>query len=173
MNTSKFQLEDLSYEKLSEDVDLSSFCCDKGDELGVDEFIHNEALDYQKGLYGVTYLFYYNDEVVGFVTLAMGSVRANELPEGMEADPDMEISTFPSLLIGQIGVDNRFRKRDTGRIMCEWCVGMAAEFAKSIGCRYISAVTEKTKIGFYEKCGFKTRNPKKRRIVMVRKVALD
>ena len=173
MSPPKFKLENFTYEKLSEDVDLSSFCCDREDYSGVNDFIHNQALDYQRGLYGVTYLFYFHDEIVGAATIAMGDVKTKELPGGMEADPDMVIKTFPSLLIGQLGVDNKYQKRDAGLIICEWCVGIAAELAQKVGCRYISLVTEETKIGFYEKCGFKTRSEKPRRIVMIRKLEIN
>lgn len=168
--TLDFRLQELSFRKLTEDVELSSFCCDKDDELGIDEFIHSEALDYQKGHYGVTYLFYHSNEIVGFVTVAMGSVRAKELPEEMETNDESRIKTFPSLLIGQLGVDNKYRKRNLGSILCDWCVGLAVELSDRIGCRYVSPVTNKNKIDFYRKCEFKTENPNKERIMLVRRV---
>ena len=168
--SSRFRLEDLTYRKLDEKTDLSSFSCSVEDDLGVDEFIHKEAINYQKEHFGITYLFYHNEEIVGFVTIAMGVVKANELSEGMEEDSQLEIKTFPSLLIGKLGVDNRYRRRDVGRILCAWCVGKALEFSEDIGCRYVSLVTKKSKIGFYNKCRFFTANPNKERIVMMKRI---
>ena len=59
---------------LSASTDLSHFDCSKKDELGLNVFIHKEALKYQQEGMGVTHLFYRNDKLVGYVTVAMGSI---------------------------------------------------------------------------------------------------
>ncbi|MBM4400340.1 MAG: hypothetical protein FJ045_00130, partial [Crenarchaeota archaeon] len=62
--------------KLQFTDDLSGFKCDQDDRLGCDDFIHkeDEAKLYQKERHGITYLFFYGSDVVGYVTLAMSSI---------------------------------------------------------------------------------------------------
>ncbi|MCL1970207.1 MAG: hypothetical protein FWF66_01930 [Candidatus Bathyarchaeota archaeon] len=43
---------------LSAESNLKDFNCTQGDTLGLDKFIHDEALDYQREGTGVTHLFY-------------------------------------------------------------------------------------------------------------------
>ena len=163
-------ISDLTFQILSEDSDLSFFHCDRNDELGVDEFIHKEALDYQRGHYGVTYLFYYEDRLVGSVTIAMAYVETSEIPES-EVDENLEIKQYPSMLIGQLGVDNDHRGIDIGTALCGWCVGKAVEFSKVVGCRYVSALTNEKIVEFYRKCGFMTRSAKKKRVLMIKRLS--
>jgi len=42
---------------LSSETDLSGFDCSINDELGLNDFIHNNALKYQQEGMGVTHLF--------------------------------------------------------------------------------------------------------------------
>ena len=167
----KFEPNEITFDKLSEETDLSDFCCDLEDELGVNEFIHKEAWLYQTGNFGVTYLFNYKDIIVGFVTIAMGNIDAKkEAPDKEEIEEEIIIKQYPSLLIGQIGVHNDCRRKGLGGIICDWCAGIAAKLQNIIGCRYVSVTTIKKWVNFYEKCDFKTTNPEKKYIIMVRKV---
>jgi GNAT superfamily N-acetyltransferase len=165
----KFNSSDLTVERLSDEHDLSIFCCSQDDISYVDEFIHKEALRYQDENMGVTHLFFYTDEIVGFVTLSMTYI------EGKDAPDPQSLAYFgnkkpPSMLIGQIGVDNKCRKRGLGRVLCQWCEGLAIKLNDKVGCRYLVLHTEKELIGFYEKCGFITKKPNKDSPLMVKKV---
>lgn len=156
---------------LSEEHDLSEFCCDFEDESGVDDFIHFEALGFQTLQLGTTYLFYYKEKCLGFITLAMASIRLKELEEE-EADKmgEKAISSFPSLLIGQLGTHNDFRRKGIGSILIEFALGMADSLSNQIGCRYVSLVTRPGLVHFYQKLGFSTKNPGKERVVMAQRV---
>jgi len=156
-------------ERLSGEHDLSGFCCNDDDVSGVDEFIHKEALRYQEENMGVTHLFFHGDDVVGFVTLSMTHIEGKDAP-----DPE-GLAYFgskkpPSLLIGQLGVDNRYRRRGLGRLLCYWCEGLAIELNEKVGCRYLVLHTEKELIRFYERCGFLTKKPEKKSPIMVKKI---
>ena len=56
--------------------DLTAFCCDREDDSGCNDFIRKpeEAKQYQKERHGITYLFFYEETMVGYVTLAMSSI---------------------------------------------------------------------------------------------------
>jgi len=165
----KFEPHQLTVEKLSPEHDLSNFNCSDEDISKVNEFIQEQALKYQNENMGVTHLFFYKDEIVGFVTLSMTYI------EGKEAPDEGDLAYFgnkkpPSMLIGQLGVDNIVRRRGLGRLLCDWCEGIAIELNKKVGCRYLVLHTERELIQFYEKCGFITKKPNKKSPLMVKKI---
>jgi hypothetical protein len=51
------------FRKLQLTDDLRGFSCDKDDDNGCNDFIHNdnEAKQYQKERHGITYLFFYEE----------------------------------------------------------------------------------------------------------------
>ena len=84
MSSTKFALNDFSVKKLDAQTDLTGFVCSESDNLGLDEFIHKEALGYQKESMGVTYLFYNSDKIAGYFPPENGS------PEGSETFKDWQ-----------------------------------------------------------------------------------
>lgn len=80
MPLDKIKPEELSFRVLQQSDDLTEFDCSLNDSMGLNEFIRREALDYQREKLGVTYLFYYRNEVVGFATLAMSGIEIKEAP---------------------------------------------------------------------------------------------
>jgi len=153
---------------LDEVDDLSSFSCTENDIMGLDEFIHKEALQYQKEKLGVTYLFLLGKEIVGFVTLAMGEI---EIDKSRILLPfSVPFRDFPSLLIGRLGVHNNYRKREIGKNICLWVLGFAKETSNEIGCRFIHVLTQGDIIDFYEKSGFEAVNKKKKKVMMYKQI---
>jgi hypothetical protein len=143
----------VSVRKLNYNDDLSEFHCNTDDDLGCDDFIHqeDEAKLFQKEKQGVTYLFFYDKQMAGYVTLAMSSIDAKRL--GKPKEP-VSLRFYPSLLIGRLGVENGLRLKGIGSYICKWCVGLAMDLSEQIGCRYIVLETSKSKMGFYLKCKF-------------------
>ena len=151
--SNEIDFEQIKHSKLSENDDLSSFDCSLDDEMGINEFIHKEALAYQSERLGTTYLFRYHDDIVGFVTISMGDIRAKEVED--EDQMKQSIRTYPALYIGRLGVDNEYRGRDIGKHICRWCVGFAVDISERIGCRYVTLHTTKKLFSFYKRCNFK------------------
>jgi hypothetical protein len=60
---------DIDFQKLTEGHDLSSFSCGDTD---LDDFIKNDALQYQNDLMAVTYLGLWQGKVVCYFSLANG-----------------------------------------------------------------------------------------------------
>ena len=61
--------EKIWLKKLKMTDDLTAFRCDKEDDSGCNDFIHraDEAKQYQKERQGITYLFFYEETLVGYV----------------------------------------------------------------------------------------------------------
>ena len=102
----------INVKKLEEADDLSSFDCSQDADMGLNEFIHEEALDFKRNRLGITYLFYYEGKIIGFVTLSMADIRAEQVEEAQRIPTN--IKTFPGLYIGRIAIDNNYRKLGVG-----------------------------------------------------------
>jgi predicted GNAT family N-acyltransferase len=120
--------------------------------MKLDEFIHSEAIQYQKEQLGVTHLFLFNGQVVGFATLAMSELEIKEAPYLIPFK--VKIKDYPALLIGRLAVDNNFRDRHVGRIICLRCLEIAKELSIELGCKLVLVYTEGKPVEFYRKCGF-------------------
>jgi len=139
--------------KLCDKTDLSSFDCSYDDELRLNDFLHKEAFEYQQEDMGVTYLFYNNDdEIVGYVTVAMGFIRKKRTPLSVEGDDKIH---FPALWLGRLAVHSSQRKSGVGAYLVKWCIGFAKKASVDVGCRFIVLVTkEGYRTKFYTKHGF-------------------
>jgi predicted GNAT family N-acyltransferase len=149
----KFNLNDFSVKKLDDKTDLSEFDCSDNDDLGLDEFIRKEALEYQNEGMGVTHLFYNNDKIAGYITVAMGSIGVKMTELEVEI---YDKKRYPALWLGRIGVHNNLRRRAVGKCMVLWCIGLAKRVSTEMGCRFIVLVTkDASRIKFYAECGFR------------------
>ncbi|MFB3890142.1 MAG: GNAT family N-acetyltransferase [Candidatus Bathyarchaeia archaeon] len=138
----------VSVKILDENDNVSLFTCGVKE---IDEFIHTEALDFQRESLGVTYLFLQHKEILGFATLSMADLKR----ERMEAKdrPEAAIENYPSLLMGQLAVCKKLQNQDLGTYICDFCVDRAMKFSKRVGCRFVFVSAIKP-IGFYRKYGF-------------------
>ena len=144
---------------LNDGVDLSRFDCSKQDELGLNSFFHKEALKYQQEGMGVTHLFYRNRKLVGYVTVAMGSIRKEKTT--LQIDNYDKVN-YPALWLGRLAVDNTEREKGIGTRLLKYCINLAIKKAKKeIGCRFVVLVTKKGfRTDFYTRHGFKKSNVK-------------
>jgi hypothetical protein len=92
--SNKFNLNDFSVKKLDEKVDLSEFDCSDNDDLGLDEFVHKEAWEYQNEGMGVTHLFYNDEKIAGYITVAMGSIGVKMTKMDIEIYDKNDIQHF-------------------------------------------------------------------------------
>jgi len=105
------------------------------------------ALKYYRENLGVTYVFKFKGTPVGFVTLAMASLRKKDLPkERREQKPFRDV---PSLLLGHMARDVRFKGQGVGRIMIDWVLLTADRLADEVGCRFVILDAEKDKVELY------------------------
>jgi predicted GNAT family N-acyltransferase len=143
---------ELTYEILNDSHDLSVFDCSVKDEMGLNEFIHQEALQFQRENMGITYLFFYKKTVVGFATLAMSQIEIKETK--IKLPFNTTIKDYPALMIGRLATDNNYRGRHVGENICLWCISKVKQLSAEIGCKLIVILTNEEKYAFYLNCGF-------------------
>jgi hypothetical protein len=111
--SSKFVLKDFSIIKLDAQTDLSLFDCNEHDDLGLNEFIHKQALDYQNESMGVTHLFYLDDKIAGYITVSMGTISVKKTKLRLKFYD--EKVRYPAVLLGRIAVANNLRRHAIGK----------------------------------------------------------
>ena len=151
-DTAYIQARELRYEILNGSHDLSAFDCSFEDEMGLNEFIHDEALQFQNEKMGITYLFFYGNIIVGFATLAMSQLEIKETK--IKLPFKTTITDYPALMIGRLATDNNFRGRHVGESICLWCVSKVKQLSNEVGCKLVIILTNDKKHVFYMNCGF-------------------
>lgn len=144
--------QELTVKVLKSSDDLTAFDCSKDDAIGLNEFIHSEAIDYQNEKLGVTYLFMHNNQTVGFATLAMSQIEIKEAPSLLSLRAT--IRDYPALLIGRLAIHSNFRNRGLGKNICLWCLDFAKKLSQEVGCKLIIVMTKGNPVEFYRRIGF-------------------
>ena len=75
-SSESIDLTKADFKILEEKDNVSKFSCGVKE---IDEFIHEEALDFQNERLGVTYLLYIESKILGFVTLSMADLRKEKM----------------------------------------------------------------------------------------------
>ena len=146
--------------KLAPSDDVGYFDC--GDRELI-EYIWYQALDEQNEGSSTTYLAWDNSHLVGFVSLAVSSLRV-ELVEKKHLFRRSQYKSFPSLMIGRLAVVKDLQGRDFGSRLCDFAVANAMELREKIGCQFVIVNAKPNSIRFYEKNGFQLgyNQPKRR-----------
>lgn len=145
--------DEISVELLTKDNYDPLFACDDDDELGLNEFYHEEAFDFQDERLGVTHQFRFQDRVIGFVTLAMTNIERSKIPK--EDRLRLRTRVYPALLVGRLASHNGCRGQGVGSYLCFWSTGFAVDASLSMGCRYVVLETIEKRVPWYEGRGFK------------------
>lgn len=157
-------LFDFSFSTLGSPVsDLSAFDCGRKD---INDFFRNDALDYQKELFGKTYLFSPRDDlntVAAAFTVANASIFTRLLPNSRQKKIGYEIRhskgqiNYPAVLLGRLGVDVRFSGFKLGRQIVEFVAQWFAGPENKSGCRHliVDAYNEDWLLDFYDECSLK------------------
>lgn len=114
------------------------------------EYLDVDAVYDQRERMGRMYWAVRNDQVVGYMMLAMGHV-------GKERQADLGIDTYgpiPALVIARLATDERHERSGAGRHMTSYAVNLADRMALEAGCRLVLADSDRDAVGFYEKMGF-------------------
>jgi hypothetical protein len=142
--------QELSFPKiLDKDDDISSFACGQKE---IDDFIQKEALTFQEQLLGVTYLFKHKNNLIGFATLCMGHLNRQKM--AAEHRLIKNISSYPALLIGQLGVCGEHQGIGVGTYICDFCFDRAIRLSQRVGCRFLVVDALESVVKFYESYGF-------------------
>ena len=119
-------------------------------EKDLDDFIKNHALKEQEKLIGKTRVCLWNNEIVGFITLAASSIVRNDLKRRYQTVRGYPV--YPCILIGRLAVAKNRRGRDIGNFLLDLAIGIA--FDGPVGCMLLRVDPKDESVDFYKKAGF-------------------
>jgi GNAT superfamily N-acetyltransferase len=130
--------------------DVGNFDCGDRD---LNEYIWLQALDEQNARAGIVYLAWQNQDLVGFVSLAMSSLQV-ELVDGQHRPGSTPYTYFPALMIGRLAIDLRCQRSGLGTNLCRFAIAKAMELREVVGCQFVIVNAKQASIPFYLKNGF-------------------
>ncbi len=160
----KIPAHELKFQRFRETRDVESFDCGNRD---LNEFLCTEQVsEYEKEGFGSTYLVYWKGKLVGYLTVCADSLRVEYLQKhkSFSRFHEMRMDSIPSLKIGRLATDKRYKRRDIGTACLVYALGMVQ--ANAVAARLIILQVEPGSEDFYLSRGFKyvheTRSEKKR-----------
>lgn len=148
-----------SVRRLDRRSDVAAMDCGE-DAWGqsVTEFLVEDTFERQELLLNRTTLFYYDDILIGYVTLASALLEVRQAARVAQQPGISEIGReiVPSVLIARFGVHKDHQRRGYGRRMFDWV--LAEVFQGSVGTRLLILHVDKENAGgrsFWKECGFR------------------
>jgi GNAT superfamily N-acetyltransferase len=118
----------------------------------LNEFLKEDALKNQIELISKTYLCYYSDQLIGYITFATDILKAEEVQKE-ERIEDILYKEYPAIKIARLAVDKKYERKGVGTFLLKFAVGKAYDISERVGCRFITVDSKKESIGFYKKSG--------------------
>ncbi len=161
-------LENLKIKVIEDRHDLTSF---QSYEKELVHFLLEDALENQQLNLSVTFLWFYQEKLVSYITL---------LNDRITLDGDLQIffknkgvlyKSLPALKIGRLCVDDSYRKKGFGTAMVKFAIKIAKEISlEKAGCRFLTVDAKRNKnkdldsYTFYTKIGFEALRLEKEQI---------
>ncbi len=142
---------------------------DGTDPLGVNAFLKQKASEYRKNNLTAIHAVRLDGKLVAFFTLSMFAIQVKELQD-KEKIGDSNLVSYPAILLGQMGVDKKFRNQGIGYWICQFCLGLAQEIGQRVACRYLMLETNEQKSSYYKRLLFEQSSKKSQKIWMYRRV---
>ena len=153
-------LEELHIEKLSGLHDVSTF---QSYEKELVDFLIEDALNNQKQKLSVTFLWFYQNNLVGYITLLNDKIGLEGNLKEFFREKDVHYKSLPALKIGRLCVHDDYLRRGIGKLMVLFAVQQANDLSEhKAGCRFITLDAKRNKnrdldsIHFYKRLEFKT-----------------
>src|SRR3989338_7561 len=157
---SKIRADEIKIEIINSKHKVNSF---QSYEKELVDFLEEDALENQKQRLSITFLWFYQNQLVSYITLLNDKVNLEGDLKEFFKEKGIHYKSLPALKIGRICVDDRFLRRGLGRLMLLSAIQIANEINRNkAGCRFITLDAKRNpnpkldSIHFYKKQGFKT-----------------
>ena len=126
------------------------------------DFLREDALENQKQRLSITFLWFYENQLVSYITLLNDKINLESDLKEFFKEKGIHYKSLPALKIGRLCVDDRFLRRGLGRLMILSAIQIANEINRNkAGCRFITLDAKRNthpkrdSIHFYKNMGFK------------------
>jgi predicted GNAT family N-acyltransferase len=151
------QLQDLSFIRLADGKERAKFDC--GDE-DLNDFIHNDAWNYQKQLLTVTWLFEdIQENIIAFFSVSNDSLKDQDYEKwnnlSRKISNRKRRKDYPSVKIGRLGVSMEAKGQNIGSQIMLFIKSWFC-YENKTGCRFllVDAYNKPEVLRFYEKNEF-------------------
>lgn len=127
------------------------------------DFLREDAFENQKQRLSVTFLWFYEEKLVSYVTLLNDKINLEGDLKEFFKEKGIHYKSLPALKIGRLCVDDRFLRQGLGKLMILSAIQIANGINKNkAGCRFITLDAKRNpdpkldSIHFYKKMGFKS-----------------
>lgn len=122
------------------------------DTLHVREFLRSDAGTYKENNLTAIWKVMYEKEIIAFFTISMNGVEASIVPDQSRVK-EMR-GRYPSILLGQMWVSPKYRRKKIAYWICQFVVGLARRINPRIACSCVVLQTDEPKVAVYEKAQF-------------------
>ena len=129
---------------------LESFHCK---DVPLNNFLRRKAKKHQKEMLSVTYLLYFNEEIVGYYSLSADTILATE-KELTKFPKGKTYKTYPAIKIGRLAIAEKYSRQNIGSWLLDAVKFKYANEPQSIGIRYLVVDSLAGSTIFYEKNKF-------------------
>jgi predicted GNAT family N-acyltransferase len=149
---SKINIKDIKIEIINDDHNINHFISYENELVN---FLVEDALKNQGQRLSVTFLWFYENELVSYLTLLNDRINLEEDLKQFFKEKDVHYNSLPALKIGRICVDDKFLRKGLGKLMIEFAIRIAYEISKDkSGCRFITLDAKQDSRAFYKKLNF-------------------
>jgi ribosomal protein S18 acetylase RimI-like enzyme len=146
---------------IGREINLDGFDCNEA----INWFLKNKACELHEKRVNTATCWLHGDDVVGYVTTSMTILQVQSSGQREKAklqgavqfrEGGKQYDKFPAMLIGVLGVCQRYRRKGVGEAMVRYVLGQALRLNDTVGCRFVTVDSEPSAeaTGLYEKCGF-------------------
>jgi len=145
----------VKFQRLETDTKIDSFHSADDD---LNDFFLNEAKKYQSELLSVTYVVYYNDNLVAYFSLLNDVVRLEDTEKNVRNRINRKIpfskqrNHYAAVKLGRLAVDDRYTHQGIGEMILKIIPTMSLPRNKT-GCRFITVDALSSATPFYEAKG--------------------
>lgn len=160
-----FLEDNCTFAVLSKDLleSCNQFDCGHGD---LNDFFTNDSQNYSSQLLGKSYCFRLDEnpqEIVCAFTISNDSIKTNFLPNSRKKKVNKEIPrikqfrSYPAVLIGRLGVSDKFKKNGIGRELMDFIKSWFIDPENKTGCRFVvvDSYNEEIPLAYYQRNDFK------------------
>ncbi|MDO8428667.1 MAG: GNAT family N-acetyltransferase [Candidatus Diapherotrites archaeon] len=156
-----------------ENIDLLKIRIERFAELHLKHVIHFESFDSdltaflqedawrnQKRNISVTHLWFYKEQLVGYITLLADALNLSAELQQKFQKQGIKYKSLPAIKIARLCVASRFIRKGIGTHMIDFTIQLVLKLNEHIGCRFItvdaktSEDSKKDPVIFYKKFGF-------------------
>ncbi len=156
----KMNIEDFKIQIIEEKNNLNDFY---SYEKELVDFLREDAFQNQHLNLSVTFLWFYEEKLVSYVTLLNDRITLDGDLQNFFKNKGVLYKSLPALKIGRLCVDDAFRKKGFGTAMVKFAIKIAKEISlEKAGCRFLTVDAKRNKktdqdsYSFYTKLGFES-----------------